>query len=211
MAQIKPASSRAMATTTWFACVPRAIKRRERVHSRPGAFQLMSWMGLGWWFEPQWQMPTDVGGIPVGPGPFDQGASGVGVTGCGDRPLPAALTTGICCGDQAQICHQWPGVLDARQVAELRHEGHGHGARHATQGLKGLDHRLQSPGCDLFRPCLHQALEPCGVLMDRAHVCLEDDWWSRGGADHFGEPPQMGRAPGRATRRAEIVAEPQRL
>jgi hypothetical protein len=47
MAQLKPASSRAMATTTWVACVPRAIKRRTRLHRRTCAFQLMSWMGFG--------------------------------------------------------------------------------------------------------------------------------------------------------------------
>jgi hypothetical protein len=98
-------------------------------------------------------------------------------------------------------------VLNACEVSALRHEGHGPGARHATQGLKGLDHRLQSPGFDLFLPCLHEALKPFGVRMDGAPVCLEDDVLRRGGADHVGEPPQMGRAPGRASRRADIVAE----
>jgi hypothetical protein len=51
--------------------------------------------GVGLLLEPQLYMPTDLGGIPVGPGPFDQGASGMGVPGFGDRTLPAALTTGI--------------------------------------------------------------------------------------------------------------------
>ena len=159
-------------------------------------------------FQPAWPVATDVGGIPVGPGPFDEGASGVGGPGLGARTLPAALTTGICCRDQAQLFHHVSGILEARQVAERRHEGHSHGAWHATQGFKGLDHRRQSPRCDLFRPFVHQALETCGGLMDRAPVVLEDDVWRRGGADPCGEPPQMGRAPGRPTRRADIVAEP---
>jgi len=47
MAPRKPARSRAMATPTGFACVPRAIQRRERVPSRTGAFQRRSWMVLG--------------------------------------------------------------------------------------------------------------------------------------------------------------------
>jgi hypothetical protein len=164
--------------------------------------------GLGLLLEPQLYRPTALGGRPGGPGPFDQGASGVGVTGCGDRTRPAALTTGRVGGDQAQICHQLPGVLEAREVSALRHDGHSHGAWHAPPGLKGRDYRVQAPGCDLFLSCLHQALEPCGVLMDRAHVFLEDDVLRRGGADPFGAPPERGRALDRATRRADIRAEP---
>ena len=47
IAHRKPTSSRARATTTWLACFPRAIRRRKRVHSRTGAFQLISWMAVG--------------------------------------------------------------------------------------------------------------------------------------------------------------------
>jgi hypothetical protein len=47
IAHIKPTSSRAIATTTWLACFPRAIRRRKRLHSRTCAFQLISWMAVG--------------------------------------------------------------------------------------------------------------------------------------------------------------------
>jgi hypothetical protein len=47
IAPIKPTSSRAIATTTWWACFPRALRRRKRLHSRPCAFQLLSWRALG--------------------------------------------------------------------------------------------------------------------------------------------------------------------
>jgi hypothetical protein len=47
IAPIKPTSSRAIATTTWWACCPRAIRRRKRLHSHTCAFQLISWMALG--------------------------------------------------------------------------------------------------------------------------------------------------------------------
>ena len=158
-------------------------------------------------FQPEWQVTTDVGGIAGGPGAFDQGTTGVGVTGLGDRTVPAALTTRVFGGDPAQICYHLPGMLEARQVAECGHAGHGHGELPAAQGLKGLDHRLQSPGCDLCLQCWPEALEPFGVLLDRAGPVLEDDLWRWGGADHFGEPPHMGRAPGRPTRIADIEAE----
>jgi hypothetical protein len=46
-------------------------------------------------FQPELQVAADLGGIAVGPGPFDEGAAGMGVAGFGDGPLPAALTTGI--------------------------------------------------------------------------------------------------------------------
>jgi hypothetical protein len=66
-------------------------------------------------------------------------------------------------------------MLDARQVAECGHEGHGHGERPAAQGLTGLDHRRQAPGVDLFLPYLYEALEPFGVRWDRADTCLHDE------------------------------------
>jgi hypothetical protein len=47
MAHRNPASSRAMATVTTWACWPRAMSWRSRCHRRTGAFQRMSWMLLG--------------------------------------------------------------------------------------------------------------------------------------------------------------------
>jgi hypothetical protein len=157
--------------------------------------------------QPAWQVATVVGGRPIGPGPVDQGASGMGVAGVGDRTLPAALTAGIFGGDQAQRFHHWSRVLKARQVAAFGQDGHGHGALHPTQALLGLDHWLPSPGVDLLAPCLLQVLEAYGVLSDRADVCLEDDRWRRGGTDDFGEPPQMRRTPSGVARSADIVPE----
>src|SRR4029453_1902118 len=90
---------------------------------------------------------------------------------------------------------------------EFGHDGHGHGELHSAQALQGLDHWLQSPGLDLLSQFLLQALEAFGVLMDRADILLEDNLLSRGGTDHFGEPPQMGRPPGGTARIADIVPE----
>ena len=47
-------------------------------------------------FQPELQVAADLGGIPVGPGAFDQDASGMRVTGFGDRPLTPPLAAGIC-------------------------------------------------------------------------------------------------------------------
>src|SRR5262245_3991274 len=42
-------------------------------------------------FQAQWQRPTDLGRIPVGPGTFDQSPSRLGVTRFGHRPRPALV------------------------------------------------------------------------------------------------------------------------
>jgi len=53
--------------------------------------------------------------------------------------------------------------------------------------------------------CLFETLQACGVCVDRADVCLQDDWLGGGGTDHCREPPEVGRAPGGTASRAEIV------
>jgi hypothetical protein len=46
-------------------------------------------------FKPQLEMPADLGGIPVGPGTFDQSSPGMGVAGFGNRALLAPVTGGV--------------------------------------------------------------------------------------------------------------------
>ena len=98
--------------------------------------------GVGLLFEPQLYMPTDCGGIAIGPSPFDQGTTRMGMAGFGTGPLPASLTAGVFRGDQPQAFHQLPRVLEARQVAECSHGGDGHGELDATQRLKRFDDRM---------------------------------------------------------------------
>ena len=99
---------------------------------------------FGLFFESQLQMSADLGGIAIGPGAFDQDASGMGVAGFGNRPLAALLPRGIFRGDQAQKFHQFSWALKTGEVAHFRHQGDGHGELHPTQGLQGLDHRVTS-------------------------------------------------------------------
>ena len=87
-------------------------------------------------------MPTHLGGIPIGPGAFNESTTGMGIAGFGDGPLPAALPRGIFRGDQAQEFHEFSGVLKAGEVTEFGHGGDGHGELHATQGLQGFDDRM---------------------------------------------------------------------
>ena len=47
MAPINAAMSRAIATTTWVACCPRAVRGRQRVHQRTWAFPPRCWLAWG--------------------------------------------------------------------------------------------------------------------------------------------------------------------
>jgi hypothetical protein len=45
--------------------------------------------------QAQWQVTTDLGRIPIGPGPFDAGTTGLGIAGLGHAALLTARPTGI--------------------------------------------------------------------------------------------------------------------
>jgi hypothetical protein len=97
---------------------------------------------LGRFFESQLYVTTDCSGIAIGPRAFDERATGVGVAGFGEGTLPASLTAGVFRGDEPQEAHQLSGVIEAREVAEFRHGGDGHGELDATQGLERFDDRM---------------------------------------------------------------------
>ena len=92
-------------------------------------------------FQAQWQVTTDCGRIPVGPGPFDQGTPGLGLASFRHAALLTPCPTRIFRGREPEIMHELSGVLEAGQVAQCRHGGDRPGALHTAQGLEGLDHR----------------------------------------------------------------------
>jgi hypothetical protein len=90
--------------------------------------------GLGELRQPVLQVAPDVGGISVGPGAFDQHASGLRVTGCGACTRPVWRIPGIRRGDPAPIVPHVARLPDVRQVAACGHMGQGHNARHPPTG-----------------------------------------------------------------------------
>ena len=118
---------------------------------------------LGELCEAEWQVPTDLGRGARGPGPFHQSTTGMGRPGLRDASLASALATGIFRRRQAQILHEWSGMIESGQVAEFSDGGDSHRQLHATEGLERLDHRAEPPGDDLRLEFLRQTLEPCGV------------------------------------------------
>jgi hypothetical protein len=166
---------------------------------------------VGVLFQAELEMPADVGGIAVRPGPVHERATRMRVAGCGNRTLPASRPRGIFRGDQPQAFHELFGMIEARQVAECRDRGDGHRQLDPTQGLEGLDNGLSTPRFDLVVECLFQALESRAVFGDRADVCLEDHVRSGGGTDDFREPSEVGRTPGGPAFRAAILAQQEGL
>ena len=157
--------------------------------------------------QTQLEMPTDFGRIPVGPGPCDEGATGMGIARLGQTALLTPRPTGIFRGREPQIMHELSGVIDARQVAQFRHGGHRHRARDTTQGLEGLDDRREAPGLHRLVACVFQTPQTFSLCSDGLDVCLKDNWRRGCGTDDLAEPAQVGRTPVGPSCRADIVPQ----
>jgi hypothetical protein len=94
---------------------------------------------FGYLFQPELEMATHLSRVAIGPGAFDEGTSGMGVTRLGDTSLTPALATGVFRRGQAEITHELSGVVKPGEVTELSRDDHGDGELHPTQGLEGLD------------------------------------------------------------------------
>jgi hypothetical protein len=158
-------------------------------------------------FQPELEMAPHRRRVARGPGPFDQGASGMGMTRLGKTSLPPALATVVFRGGKAEITHEVSGVVKAGAVPELSRDGHGDGERHSPQGLEGLDQGALTPSLDMFVEGLLQALEAFAVLVDRPDVLLEDDLLRGRGTDDLGEPAQVSGAPGGPARISDILPQ----
>jgi hypothetical protein len=92
-------------------------------------------------FQAPLQVTTDLGWIPIGPGPFAEGTTGRGIPSLGHAALLTARPAGLCCGREPQLRPELSRVLNACQVSPCRHRGHRHGELATAQSLEGLDHR----------------------------------------------------------------------
>jgi hypothetical protein len=162
--------------------------------------------GFGWLFQSELELPAEFSRIAIRPSAFHQGATGMGGAGVGDRTLSAALASGVFRGNQPQKFHEFPGVIEAREVAEFGHHGDRHGALDAAQGLESVDHRAQTPRFDLLVEFPFETLEAFGVFGNGTDIFLKDDVLSRCRTDHLGEPSEMGRVPGGPAGGSDIVS-----
>lgn len=150
-------------------------------------------------------MTTDVGGIPVRPGPFNQGTTRMGMPCLGTAALLTTGPTGIFRRRQPQIIHELSGMLEAREISQFGHHGHSDRELDAPEGLESLDDGLAAPGVHLRMKCLFETLEAVGLFGHRLDLFLKDHVLRWGRTDHLAEPTPMGRAPMSSPRRAAIV------
>jgi hypothetical protein len=162
---------------------------------------------FGVFFESELERPAHLRWVPLRPGAFNEGATGLAMPGFGHGTLAAARATGVCRGNEAQKCHAFSGGIEARQVSALGPGGYGHRALDAAQGLEGFDHWLETPGCAPLLELLCETLEAFRVFGHGADLCLKDDWLRRGRAPHLREPPERGRVPGGPARVPSVVPE----
>ena len=83
------------------------------------------------------EVHADLGGEALGPGALDENASGVGVSGLGDRSLASSRSARGFGGDQSEISHEESRVRESCEVSDLGDDGDGHGEGHAPQSLDG--------------------------------------------------------------------------
>ena len=150
---------------------------------------------LGALFEAEWQVPTDLGRVALGPGSCHQRPTGMGMPGLREASLASARATGIFRRRQAQLIHAWSGVIEAGQVAEFSDGRDRHRQLPATAGGQRLNDRAEPPSGDLLMEVLCQALEPVSGFGDRTAICLEAAVLGGGGTDDLAPPAPVRRTP----------------
>src|ERR1700730_13511413 len=142
---MKPTISRAMATLTTLAVLPRALSRRNRVQSQslrsPGDIANDFWQSL----DPIDLMTTDARLHSVSPRAFDQRASGMGVAGLGDAAASDGLAARLLARDQAEIGHELARVCKACEIAHFSDQHHGCDQSDTPHRLQGINNWAQIP------------------------------------------------------------------
>ena len=135
----------------------------------------------------------------------------MGIARLGHTALLTPRPTGIFRGREPQIMHELSGVIDARQVAQFRHGGHRHRALDTTQGLEGLDDRMEAPDVHLLVEFVFQTPQTCSLFSDGLDVVLKDHVRRGCGTDDLAEPARVGRAPVGPSCLAAIVPQQEGL
>ena len=110
---------------------------------------------------------------------------------------------------QAQVGHEFLGVVKAAQIPHFGYHGGRHDKRHPAQGLVGGDEGPSAPLGDEFPDLLGEALHPGAGLAHRVQVFLEDDLLGRVLHDLLQQPAPVAPAPGGLAGITAAVAQQQ--
>ena len=199
MDQMNPTISRAMATVTTLAVLPRALSRRYRVQSSNLRFppdvandfwQRLNAIDL---------VTADARLHPVSDGAFDQRAPGVGVAGLGDAAPSDGLATRSLARDQAEIGHKLARIGEAREVADFRDQHHGIDQRDPAHCLQGVDNWAQIPFGEQANYLFLDSLQAPFCVHDGVDIILKGDLLSRMLEGKGRQPSPVSHAPCRPT------------
>jgi hypothetical protein len=125
----------------------------------------------------------------------------------GEAALSAPLARRVCRGCEAQGVQQLSRGIEPGEVAACGHRGPGDRAWHPAESLERVDDRGEPPGLPLVGEGVCQTRPPCGVVGDRADVCVAHELRCRGGTDALAAPPEVGGTPGGPARRTASVPQ----
>ena len=135
-------------------------------------------------------------GSSVTPGRLNECGPGMGIPGLGDASSPDIVSAGGFTGDEAEIGHEFSGILKTRDVTDFCDQGGGDDKLDASQRLIGLDHGPHAPLVHLLLNLLGEPSHPFGCGLNGIDVFLTDDLLGGMGESNFREPSHMGRSPG---------------
>ena len=148
--------------------------------------------------------------VPVRPRGFDEGAPRPPIAGFRDAALPACGPARVLGWNEAHVGGQLAGIVEAREVAELRDDGDRHEPLHPAERLERLHHGGESPArCEVAEIGL-EPLEAIDLFIDGSDGFLKHDLLRGCGAHHFREIATVGGRPIGSTHVVQAKAEQER-
>src|SRR6185437_15610630 len=111
----------------------------------------------------------------VVPGRFDEHASGMAISGLGDRPETAFLPRGVLRRHQPQVAHQLARTSEALELSKFCCQSGGGQLINSAQRHQRPNQGAHPPMLKLLGKRIAQALNPCLLLRDRLAVLDEGD------------------------------------
>jgi len=147
--------------------------------------------------------------VTVGPCAFDEYPARMTVARLGDTAEASFAAAGVLAGDESEVGHQLPGIVEAGEISYFRDDGDGYGEPDAAKRLEGLHDGREPPGRGTFMELGLEMGHAFRVLGDSVNIFLEDDLLGRCRADDRCEPSQVCLAPVRRAAVADVEAQEQ--
>src|ERR1700726_2049758 len=174
IAQMKAASSRAIAVATMVGRLPFRVSERKRPHNLICAFQAISRTARGAAATfICFSRLTNTWRIPIAPCGFDQDTPRPAIASLGDTAAVDRVSCGAFGGHETEIPHQLAGVLKARQIADLGQHRHCRNKIDPAHRLQSCDDLGKGPLGHRVTDRLLQTLDTLALLAHRPQKLFE--------------------------------------